>query len=74
MLTMMIITTPEGSQGAETKAHFFHPWVGAVYCAVLGCWVLGGWGLCCAVLGAGGLLWNAGSAMQWLKAELMGGF
>ena len=74
MLTMMIITTPEGSQGAETKAHFFHPWVGAVLCcagcwvgggcAVLGCWVLGGWGL----------LWNAGSAMQWLKAELMGGF
>ena len=32
MLTMMIITTPEGSQGAETKAHFFHPWVGAVLC------------------------------------------
>ena len=28
MLTMMIITTPEGSQGAETKAHFFRPWVG----------------------------------------------
>ena len=28
IMTMMIIMTPEGSQGAETKAHFFHPWVG----------------------------------------------
>ena len=27
MMRMMIIRTPEGSQGAETKAHFFHPWV-----------------------------------------------
>ena len=42
MLTMMIITTPEGSQGAETKAHFFHPWVGAVLCWAAGCWGLGG--------------------------------
>ena len=42
MLTMMIITTPEGSQGAETKAHFFHPWVGAALC-----W-FAGWGLYCA--------------------------
>ena len=68
MLTMMIITTPEGSQGAETKAHFFHPWVGAVLCWAAGWWVG-------TVLGAGwGLLWNAGLAMQWLKAELMGGF
>ena len=30
MKRMMIIMTPEGSQGAETKAHFFHPWVGAL--------------------------------------------
>ena len=68
MLTMMIITTPEGSQGAETKAHFFHPWVGAALC-----W-FAGWGVG-TVLGAGwGLLWNAGAAMQGLKAELMGGF
>ena len=55
MMTMMIIMSPEGSQGAETKAHFFYPRVGGT--------LVVGW--------VGGLVWNASqrNAMQCNGSE-----